>query len=78
MKPIKGFEDYYVTEDGKIYSTKISPRYNPEGNVRLVRPRLHPSGYLYYGLFVGEGAGDARFAGGEDEADAIKIANGAT
>ena len=54
MKPIKGFEDYYVTKDGKIYSTKISPRYNPEGNLRLVRPRLHPSGYLYYGLFIGE------------------------
>ena len=55
MKPIKDFEDYYVTKDGKVYSTKISKRYNPEGNIRLVKPRIHPSGYLYYGLFVGEG-----------------------
>ena len=54
MIPIKEFLDYYVTDDGKIYSTKISPRYNPNGDLRLVKPRIHPSGYLYYGLFVGE------------------------
>jgi hypothetical protein len=54
MIPIKEFLDYYVTDDGKIYSTKKSHRYNPNGDLRLVKPRIHPSGYLYYGLFVGE------------------------
>jgi len=55
MGPIEGFEDYHICDDGSVYSTKISPRYNPKGELRLVKPRLHPSGYLYYGLFVGEG-----------------------
>ncbi len=55
LKEIPGFEDYYASEDGTIWSTKISPRYNPTGELRLVRPRIHPSGYLYYGLFVGKG-----------------------
>ena len=55
LKEIVGFEDYYASEDGTIWSTKISYRYNPTGELRLVRPRIHPSGYLYYGLFVGKG-----------------------
>jgi len=55
MGPIEGFEDYHICDDGKVYSTKIAPRYNPKGVLRLVKPRLHPSGYLYYGLFVGAG-----------------------
>lgn len=55
LKEIPGFEDYYASEDGSIWSTKISPRYNPTGELRLIRPRIHPSGYLYYGLFVGKG-----------------------
>lgn len=55
LKDIPGFEDYYASEDGTIWSTKISYRYNLSGELRLVRPRIHPSGYLYYGLFVGKG-----------------------
>ncbi len=55
LKEIAGFFDYYASEDGTIWSTKISPRYNPTGELRLIRPRIHPSGYLYYGLFVGKG-----------------------
>lgn len=55
LKEIEGIADYYACNDGTIWSTKISPRYNPNGDMRLVRPRTHPSGYLYYGLFVGEG-----------------------
>jgi hypothetical protein len=55
LKEIDGFEDYYASEDGTIWSTKISYRYNPTGALRLVRPRIHPSNYLYYGLFVGKG-----------------------
>jgi hypothetical protein len=55
MKEIKGIQDYYAKEDGTIWSTKVSPRYNKTGELRLVKPRTHPSGYLYYGLFVGAG-----------------------
>ena len=54
MTPLKEFMDYHICDDGRVYSTKIAPRYNPEGDLRLVKPRIHPSGYLYYGLFIGE------------------------
>lgn len=57
---LKGFEDYYAGDDGNIYTTKISPRYNPKGDLRLLRPRTHPSGYYYYGLFVGKGPNKQR------------------
>ena len=60
LKEIKGFPDYYASNDGTIWSTKISYRYNPNGELRLVRPRTHPSGYLYYGLFVGKGPNKKR------------------
>lgn len=60
IKEIPGFPDYYAKEDGTIWSTKISYRYNQSGELRLVRPRLHPSGYLYYGLFVGKGPNKQR------------------
>jgi hypothetical protein len=56
LKEIPGFPDYHASEDGSIWSTKISYRYNLSGDLRLVKPRIHPSGYLYYGLFVGKGA----------------------
>lgn len=55
MKAIKGLPDYYVTNTGKIYSTKVSPRYNPKGELRLVKPHIHKLGYLYANLFVGKG-----------------------
>lgn len=60
LKEIKGFDDYWACEDGTIWSTKISKRYNPKGEMRLVRPRTHPSGYYYYGLFVGKGPNKQR------------------
>lgn len=60
LKEIKGLADYYAKEDGTIWSTKISSRYNPNGELRLVKPRTHPSGYLYYGLFVGKGPNKQR------------------
>ena len=61
IKDLKGFPDYYAGDDGKIYTTKISPRYNPNGELRVLRPRTHPSGYLYYGLFVGKGKTKVRY-----------------
>lgn len=60
LKQIKGLTDYYAKEDGTIWSTKVSPRYNPNGELRLVKPRTHPSGYLYYGLFIGKGPNKQR------------------
>jgi hypothetical protein len=60
IKELKGFEDYYAGSDGNIYTTKISQRYNPKGDLRILRPRIHPSGYLYYGLFVGIGPNKQR------------------
>lgn len=55
MRPIDGMPDYHIRDDGRVLSTKISRRYNPKGELRLVKPRNHPSGYLYYGLFIGSG-----------------------
>jgi hypothetical protein len=55
IKEIKDMPDYYVSDYGTVYTTKISPRYNPNGEMRVLRPRIHPSGYLYVGCFVGEG-----------------------
>jgi hypothetical protein len=55
IKEINGIPDYYISNFGIAYSTKISPRYNPKGEMRVLRPRTHPSGYLYIGLFVGKG-----------------------
>ena len=60
IKDLKGFPDYYAGNDGKIYTTKISPRYNPNGELRVLRPRIHPRGYSYYGLFVGKGPNKQR------------------
>lgn len=60
MKPIKGITDYYICDDGRVFSTKVSPRYNPNGELRLVKPRTHPSGYLYMGLFIGKGPNKQR------------------
>ena len=53
--PIEGIPQYFISDTGVVYSRKVSPRYNPHGEMRVVRPRIHPSGYLYAGLFVGKG-----------------------
>ena len=60
IKDLKGFPDYYAGSDGKIYTTKKAPRYNPNGELRVLRPRIHPNGYSYYGLFVGIGPNKQR------------------
>ena len=61
IKDLKGFPDYYAGSDGLIYTTKVSYRYNPKGELKVLRPRTHPSGYLYYGLFVGKGKTKVRY-----------------
>lgn len=60
IKQIKAFPDYYCSQLGNFYTTKISPRYNHKGEMKPLQPRRHPSGYLYYGFFVGTGANKKR------------------
>lgn len=60
IKEINGIPDYYVSNLGIVYSTKKSPRYNPNGDMRVLRPRTHPSGYMYIGCFVGKGPNKQR------------------
>ena len=55
MQELESFPDYHISDDGIVYTTKISPRYNPNGELMVLRPRNHPSGYLYVGMFVGSG-----------------------
>jgi len=60
LKEIKGLPEYFACEDGTVWSSKVSARYNPNGEIRLLLPRRHPSGYLYYGLFKGKGPSKQR------------------
>lgn len=60
IKPIKSLPDYYISDTGIAYTTKISPRYNPNGEMKILRPRIHPSGYLYIGCFKGKGPSKQR------------------
>lgn len=52
IKEIDGLPDYWATPYGEIYSTKISPRYNPNGDMRPLQPRNHPTGYQYIGCWI--------------------------
>ena len=60
IKPIEGIPYYYIDNMGTVWSDKPSPRYNPNGEMRVLRPRNHPSGYLYVGLYIGKGGGKQR------------------
>jgi hypothetical protein len=54
MKEINGIPDYYISRYGDVYTTKYSPRYNQNCDMHILKPRLHPSGYLYAGMFIGD------------------------
>lgn len=60
ISPIKGIPHYYIDSEGTVWSDKPSPRYNPDGELRILRPRNHPSGYLYVGMYIGKGGGKQR------------------
>lgn len=60
LKQIKGLSDYYITNTGQVFSTRISPRYNKKGVMREVRPKVNKSGYLYIGIYSGIGADKKR------------------
>jgi hypothetical protein len=55
IKQIKKLPDYYITNTGQVFSTRISPRYNKKGVMREVRPKVNKSGYLYIGGYSGGG-----------------------
>jgi hypothetical protein len=55
LKEIKGFEGYYAHPDGNVYTNKVSNRWNPKGELRLLKPKKNKSGYLYFGLFYDAG-----------------------
>lgn len=52
LTELVGFPDYWAHRDGTIYSTKKSPRFNPDGELRLLKPSYNKSGYIYYGIWV--------------------------
>lgn len=60
IKPITQIPDYFITNTGQVFSTRISPRYNKIGNFREVKPKLTKGGYLYIGGYSGKGADKKR------------------
>lgn len=60
IKQITELPDYYITNTGQVFSTRISPRYNKKGVMREVRPKINKSGYLYIGGYSGNGADKKR------------------
>lgn len=52
LKNIELFPDYYVSDMGNFYSTRISRKHNPNGNLyKLTLWDKHPSGYLNVGIY---------------------------
>jgi hypothetical protein len=49
IKPIIGFEDYYVSNLGRTFTNYYSPRWGK--SFRLLRQRNHPTGYQYVGIY---------------------------
>ena len=54
LKQIKGYEDYYVSNLGNIYSTK-DPNGRYKGQRHQIKPSKNKSGYLYANIFWGSG-----------------------
>lgn len=55
IKQIKELSDYYITNTGQVFSTRISTRYNKFGAMREVKPKISKKGYYYIGGYTGEG-----------------------
>lgn len=54
MKPIEGFPDYYITNDGTVLTTRYSKKYHNDGKLRILKPKLHKKGYMYVGIYAGD------------------------
>jgi hypothetical protein len=49
---INDYPDYFVSNLGNVYSTRISKKYNPKGDLyKLKLWDKHPSGYVNAGLY---------------------------
>ncbi len=53
LKNMKRFRDtdYYVTENGEVYSTSFNKRWNINGELRKMKPQEHRQGYLLVKLY---------------------------
>ena len=60
IKPITQIPDYFITNTGQVFSTRISPRYNKVGNLREVKLKLTKGGYYYIGGYSGKGVDKKR------------------
>ena len=60
MKEINGIPDYYISKYGDVYTTKYSKKTNLNCDMHILKPRIHPSGYLYVGLFLDTDTGKKR------------------
>jgi hypothetical protein len=49
IKPIVGFEDYYVSNLGRTFTNYYSSRWGK--SFRILRQRNHPTGYQYVGIY---------------------------
>ena len=62
LKNIEAFPDYYVSDWGNFYSTRISRKHNPKGNLyKLTLWDKHPSGYLNAGMYNKPGAKNKKY-----------------
>lgn len=52
LKNIEAFPDYYISNLGNVYSTRVSKKYNPKGNLyKLKLWDKHPTGYVNAGVY---------------------------
>lgn len=61
IKPIGEIGEYHISNTGVVYTTQKSKRYNKDGVMRVLKPRNHPSGYLYVGLYQTENGRKKRY-----------------
>lgn len=55
LKQITGFEGYYISNEGKIFTEKVSKKSNPKGELKELKLSLKKTGYYYANLYAGIG-----------------------
>ena len=51
MYAIKGFDGYYISKDGKVYSCYSYKNHNPNNNIIKLKPKISKDGYLSVRLY---------------------------
>lgn len=51
MYAIKGFDGYYISKDGKVYSCYSYKNHNPNNNIIKLKPKISKDGYLSVTLY---------------------------